>query len=68
MVSISAPQIVEVMQSWPDSRRLDLMSISVGVKAQGPLFWCRGTYLYSVFLQIPCSHVLRFWDYLGQSG
>ena len=36
--------------------------------SRGPLFWCRGTYLYSVFLQIPCSHVLRFWDYLGQSG
>lgn len=30
MISISATQIVEVMQSWPESRRLDLMSISVG--------------------------------------
>ena len=30
MVSISATQIVEVMQSWPESRHLDLMSISVG--------------------------------------
>ena len=64
MVCISAPQIVEVMQSWPDSRRLDLMSISVGVKARGPLFWCRGTYLYSVFLQrlpeIPLYLVRKF--------
>ena len=83
MVSISATQIVGVMQSWPDSHHLDLMSILVGVSRHGDHFFGVEESMYtrfytsaeamvlesgSVCLQIPCSHVLRFWDYLGKSG
>lgn len=54
MVSISATQIVGFMQSWPDSHHLDLMSILFGVsRHEDHFFWCRGTYVYSVCLQIP---------------
>lgn len=48
MVSISATQIVGVMQSWPDSHHLDLMSILFGVSRHEDHFFGVGERMYTV--------------------
>lgn len=54
MVSISATQIVEVMQSWPDSHRLDLTSDLVGVARHGDHLFGVGEHICTVsFYKFP---------------